>query len=216
MESSEREPLVNDSGMALLASKLEALSAKVDALLAPAEVPSGDAGGSAPSEAGEDPAYLKSALAQRSVEAEDWMNAERAARQQLTVAEDALAKAQQALALEREDRAVADATIERLKEELDTLTKLLLEVEDREAHKLRAERLKADQYRDVAERLQTLCRHQKHELTNLRDRLAEAEAKAIKHQEAYLRTRRSVSWKVTAPLRNVLKQLKKLLKAMRG
>lgn len=211
--------------------------------------------------------YLQSALTQRSAEAEEWMSSDRAARKMLAASQAALGKSEKELERERAARLRAEEDIVRLTEELETLTRLLVEVEEREARTIRAakadvvaavskdysrqisdlearirglldeaeqwhrdrdgvekssaaERLRTDQYRDVAEKMQALAVYQTRELSLLRERVSEAEARSEKQQQDfdhlmnnYRKTRQTLSWRATAPIRKFFRALRRLLKA---
>jgi chromosome segregation ATPase len=231
-------------------------------------------------------AYLESALAQRSAEAEEWMASDRSARQYLLAAEGELAAARAALLQERSDRSRAEKNASRLAEEIELLTRLLGEVEEREADRRRVleadvatarasaqesrrdledrarhildlearievmvteaetwqrdrsrvekglaeERLRTDQYRDVAQRMQTLCTYQHGEMALLREKVVNlesqvsdlqdarstAEATAEKQRLAAQGLRQTLSWKATAPIRNLAKTLRRMLKAFQS
>jgi chromosome segregation ATPase len=102
--------------------------------------------------------------------------------------------------------------------------------QDRVEKGLADERHRTDQYRDVAERLQTLCTYQRGEAAELREKIAnlESEAAALRSartaaedlQErqriALQRLRQTLSWRATAPVRNLAKVLKKMMKVLRS
>lgn len=87
--------------------------------------------------------YLQSALSQRSAEAEEWMSADRSARELLASSQAALSKAEAALSREQAARTRAEEAFERLTLEIEELTLLLLEVEEREAHTVAAGKAEA-------------------------------------------------------------------------
>ncbi len=295
MELSDMQTRSGASARVALTTRIEALSARVEGLLSQrAEAgsslsstgstarrttrsPAGDRNGGYGSDSfhhdASDPAwsdqvsYLQSALTQRSVEAEEWMSADREARKLLEASQRALGKSEKELERERAARLRAEEDILRLTEELETLTRLLVEVEEREARTIKAakteaiadvsrdhtrqiadlqakiralldeaekwhrdrdgvergsaeERLRTDQYRDVAEKMQALAVYQTRELSVMREQLGEAEARSAKHQQdfdqlmaSYRKTRQTLSWRATAPIRKFFRALKRLLKA---
>ncbi|MGY9045552.1 hypothetical protein P775_06720 [Puniceibacterium antarcticum] len=131
---------------------------------------------------------LQSALAQRQLEAEDWMSAARAAQaaleEQQQAAQAALEEQQQAAQAQSEKalarNRTAEASVTRLTTEIAALSKILVAVENREAQ-------------------------QKAALQRDRDtQMAEAEAARIAC-DALLA---STSWRVTAPLRRISRWLR--------
>ncbi len=194
------------------------------------------------------------------------MSADRAARRMLADAQTALRQAEQALTHESATRAQAEKDVARLNEEIELLTQLLIEIEQREASTVQAakaevvgilskvhgqqiaeleariatlvgeaddwrrvrdgverglaeERVKTDQYRDVADKMQALCIYQSREMGLLRERVGESESQAEARLQDFNRLmgdyreiRQTTSWRATAPFRKFFRSLKRLLR----
>lgn len=119
--------------------------------------------------------YLKSALNQRSAEADEWMSSDRAARDLLAESRAALERIEAELLRERGARERAEENVERLTQELEDLTRLLIEVEEREARKI------AD---GKAEAIQELSEEHALQVSELEARIRRLVAEAREWSEA--------------------------------
>lgn len=133
-----------------LTAKIDSLTARVEGMRSQTRQPDASGGGSLTSlptdlsayALSDQVSYLHSALSQRSAEADEWMRSDRSAR-------DLLAEARAELTREQAARARAEENVERLTAELEDLTRLLIEVEKREARKIADG--KAEAVRDLSD-----------------------------------------------------------------